>query len=64
MVERALQMVEIESVRFDGRVSARDREEALRRLRDDPQARVLLITTSCGAVGYTAVVSLPPDHQS
>ncbi|KAF4311501.1 SNF2-related protein [Botryosphaeria dothidea] len=51
MVERALQMVEIESVRFDGRVSARDREEALRRLRDDPQARVLLITTSCGAVG-------------
>lgn len=59
MVERALDQVGIGSVRFDGRVSSRDREVALERFRDDPQARVMLITTSCGAVGCELSPSRP-----
>lgn len=45
MVHRALQLAEIESVRFDSHVSSRDRKTALRRLSDDPQVRMMLITT-------------------
>ncbi|KAL0257943.1 hypothetical protein SLS55_007111 [Diplodia seriata] len=59
MVQRALQISGIDTVRFDGRVSARDRKKALERFRNDPQVRVMLITTSCGAVGYDLIAPFP-----
>ncbi|CAN9235351.1 unnamed protein product [Alternaria alternata] len=54
MVEKALRFYPkhiIQSVRVDGKVQPRHRSDAIRRLRDHPNIRVILITIACGACG-------------
>lgn len=46
MVERAVKAADIGYVRFDGGVSAKNRELSLRGLKQDPRVRVILITVS------------------
>ena len=52
MVESALRYAEIEYVRIDGKVPTSSRTQLLEKYRNDSNVRVMLITTSCGAVGY------------
>jgi hypothetical protein len=40
-------------MRFDGKVSNKQRGVLLKSFRDEPAVRVALMTISCGAVGYT-----------
>ncbi|KAF2103369.1 hypothetical protein NA57DRAFT_32953 [Rhizodiscina lignyota] len=43
----------IQSVRLDGKVTPKNRATALKRLREEPEIKVLLLSMSCGAVGLT-----------
>lgn len=58
MVERALRYAEIEYVRIDGKVPSSSRNQLLEKYRNNPNVKVMLITTSCGAVGYVHVALL------
>jgi SWI/SNF-related matrix-associated actin-dependent regulator of chromatin subfamily A3 len=51
MVEKAIRDAGIGYVRIEGKVSPSDRAHILERYRHDPNIKVMLITTSCGAVG-------------
>jgi SNF2 family DNA or RNA helicase len=54
MVEKALRSDPnhiIQSVRIDGKVQPKDRSHAIRKLQDDHNIRVILITIACGACG-------------
>ncbi|KAI9101632.1 SNF2 family N-terminal domain-containing protein [Phlyctochytrium arcticum] len=37
--------------RYDGRMSATERDEALRQLRTDPQTNIILVSLKCGSLG-------------
>lgn len=52
MVQRGLDEAGISCVRFDGKVPQRDRQPIVERFKSDPNLRVMLLTLSCGAVGY------------
>jgi SNF2 family DNA or RNA helicase len=56
MVERAMKHANIEYVRIDGKVPSSTRNRLLDQYRHDPDVKVMLITTSCGAVGYVKPV--------
>ncbi|KEF61566.1 uncharacterized protein A1O9_03134, partial [Exophiala aquamarina CBS 119918] len=47
----ALNVANIRFVRYDGKVSERDRALALAKFSSDPDTKVILFTISCGAVG-------------
>ncbi|KAK5987284.1 SMARCA3-like protein [Cladobotryum mycophilum] len=53
VVKAALDHASIPSVRFDGTVQQKDRQNIVDRFRNDPTVRVMLLTLSCGAVGLT-----------
>lgn len=52
VVETGLCEAGIRCVRFDGKVPQVQRPAVLNQFRADPALRVLLLTLSCGAVGY------------
>ncbi len=52
MVEFALNQANIRLLRFDGKVPQKERQPVIDKFRGDPSVRVLLLTLSCGAVGY------------
>lgn len=51
VAEDALRRVGIQTLRFDGKVSQKDRQSVVERFRSDPAVSVMLLTLSCGAVG-------------
>ncbi|KAF2178931.1 hypothetical protein K469DRAFT_597911 [Zopfia rhizophila CBS 207.26] len=51
MVQQALQEAGIRFVRIDGKVPHNNRKHLLDQFSQDPAVRVILVTTSCGAVG-------------
>ena len=51
LVEAGLNQSSIPSVRFDGKVAQKDRQDIVERFRHDPSVRVMLLTLSCGAAG-------------
>jgi SNF2 family DNA or RNA helicase len=51
LVEAGLNQSSIPSVRFDGKVPQKDRQDIVERFRHDPSVRVMLLTLSCGAAG-------------
>jgi len=51
LVEVGLNRSSISSVRFDGKVPQKDRQDIVERFRHDPSVRVMLLTLSCGAAG-------------
>ncbi|KAH7171392.1 P-loop containing nucleoside triphosphate hydrolase protein [Dactylonectria macrodidyma] len=53
VLEAGLNKASIKTLRFDGKVPQKDRQNVLDRFRTDPNVRVLLLTLSCGAVGLT-----------
>ncbi|KAI0971986.1 SNF2 family N-terminal domain-containing protein [Xylaria arbuscula] len=53
LVKVGLDQNSIGSVRFDGKVPQNERGAVINRFRTDPDARVMLLTLSCGAVGLT-----------
>ena len=59
-----MKQANIACVRIDGKVSPSARSRLLDQYRQDPDVKVMLITTSCGAVGYVeprASSLLPSD---
>lgn len=52
VVEQALKTAGKGTVRFDGHVSLKDRQAAIQKFRNDPTVEVMLLTLSCGAVGF------------
>ncbi|KAJ4252936.1 hypothetical protein NW762_010842 [Fusarium torreyae] len=57
IVEAGLAQSSIPSVRFDGKVPQKDRQNIVDRFRNDPSVRVMLLTLSCGAAGLTLTVA-------
>jgi len=57
VVEAGLNDANIQTIRFDGKVPQRERQGVIDRFRSDPSIRVMLLTLSCGAVGYVALPS-------
>ncbi|KAM0461239.1 hypothetical protein ACHAPV_004557 [Trichoderma viride] len=53
IIEVGLKQSCIPCLRFDGKVAQKDRQNVIKRFREDPTMRVLLLTLSCGAVGLT-----------
>jgi SWI/SNF-related matrix-associated actin-dependent regulator of chromatin subfamily A3 len=51
IVEAGLDQSSIPSVRFDGKVPQKDRQNLVDKFRNDPSIRVMLLTLSCGAAG-------------
>ncbi|KAI9710147.1 MAG: hypothetical protein M1820_002949 [Bogoriella megaspora] len=51
IVQEALEAASIRCVRIDGKVSAVNRQRALKQLSDNPETKAILLTVSCGAVG-------------
>ncbi|RFN51448.1 alpha-1,6-mannosyltransferase subunit [Fusarium flagelliforme] len=57
LVEAGLNQSSIPSVRFDGKVPQKDRQDIVERFRHDPSVRVMLLTLTCGAAGLTLTVA-------
>lgn len=51
LVEQGLKEASIRSVRFDGQMSLKQRQHAVKQFRTEPFARVMLLTLGCGAAG-------------
>lgn len=52
LVQRGLEREGIVCVRFDGQATLKQRDKAVQAFRSDPSRRVMLLSLSCGAVGY------------
>lgn len=57
IVESGLKQAQIQYLRFDGKVPQKERQGVIDRFRQDSSVTVLLLTLSCGAVGW--VPSMP-----
>lgn len=57
IIEVGLKQAGISVLRYDGKVPQRERQKVIDRFRDDPSIRVLLLTLSCGAVGYIQTIN-------
>jgi SNF2 family DNA or RNA helicase len=55
MVGTGLDRASIPYLRYDGKVPQKDRQSVVDMFKTDPAIRVMLLTLSCGAVGYVAV---------
>lgn len=64
VVQAGLLQAGIQALRFDGEVPQRDRQGVIERFRSDMSVRVLLLTLSCGAVGYTCPETHPEALRS
>ncbi|KAG8668042.1 hypothetical protein FPOAC1_007403 [Fusarium poae] len=53
IIEAGLAQSSISSVRFDGKVPQKSRQNVVGKFRNDPSIRVMLLTLSCGAAGLT-----------
>ncbi|KAM0231289.1 hypothetical protein ACHAPO_008672 [Fusarium lateritium] len=53
IIEAGLAQSSISSVRFDGTVPPKSRQNVVDKFRTDPSIRVMLLTLSCGAAGLT-----------
>lgn len=51
VVEAGLQQSSVKSVRFDGKVPQKERQNIVDTFKTDPSIRVMLLTLSCGAAG-------------
>jgi len=51
VVEAGLKQAHINYLRFDGKVSQKNRQAILEKFRKDPTIKVMILTLSCGAVG-------------
>jgi len=51
VIEAGLKASHIRYLRFDGKVSQKDRQGIIDRFRTDPSVKVMILTLSCGAVG-------------
>ena len=47
--------LEVETARFDGDIGNEDREEELRRFKNRPECRILLMTVQTGGTGLNLV---------
>lgn len=54
VVEAGLRQSQIKYLRFDGKVPQKERQGVIDSFRSDPTIRVMLLTLSCGAVGYVS----------
>jgi SWI/SNF-related matrix-associated actin-dependent regulator of chromatin subfamily A3 len=52
IVETGLNRASISNIRFDGKVPQKERQSVVDKFRTDRNIRVMLLTLSCGAVGY------------
>ena len=52
IIAQGLRNDSIGFLRYDGTVPQKERQSVLDRFRRDPSIRVLLLTLSCGAVGF------------
>lgn len=52
LVEAGLKEASIQTIRFDGKVPQKERQRVVDRFKMDAGVRVMLLTLSCGAVGY------------
>lgn len=52
LVEAGLNEASIQNTRFDGKVPQKERQGVVDRFKADAGVRVMLLTLSCGAVGY------------
>jgi SWI/SNF-related matrix-associated actin-dependent regulator of chromatin subfamily A3 len=52
MIETGLEQASFRSIRFDGKVPQKDRQSIINTFNTDPSIRVMLLTLSCGAVGF------------
>ncbi|KAF5675817.1 alpha-1,6-mannosyltransferase subunit [Fusarium heterosporum] len=57
VVEAGLNQSGISSVRFDGKVPQKNRQDIVDRFRHDSSIRIMLLTLSCGAAGLTLTVA-------
>ncbi|KAL6404091.1 hypothetical protein AUP68_13471 [Ilyonectria robusta] len=51
LIEAGLEQASLPSVRFDGKVPQKERQNVVERFKTDPNVRIMLLTLSCGAVG-------------
>lgn len=51
IVESGLEQISISTVRFDGRVPQKERQNIVDRFNSDTTVRAMLLTLSCGAAG-------------
>lgn len=51
IVEAGLEQISLRSVRFDGKVPQKERQNIIDRFKTDPSIRVMLLALSCGAAG-------------
>lgn len=58
VVEAALNQASVRCLRFDGKVPHGERESVIRKFKQDPSVRVLLLTLACGNFGYVSFPSL------
>jgi SNF2 family DNA or RNA helicase len=61
MVGTGLDRASILYLRYDGKVQQRGRQSVVDMFKTDPTIRVMLLTLSCGAVGYVAELA-PSSH--
>ena len=52
VIGKGLNRESIPYVRYDGKVPQKDRQSVLDQFKTDPSIRIMLLTLSCGAVGY------------
>ena len=52
VVEAGLRHTGIPFIRFDGKVPQKERQSVIDKFRGDSTIKVMLLTLSCGAVGY------------
>ena len=53
LLKRSEHLVNVAHLRMDGQTSKRDRDDVLRRFREDPSVDVLLLTTKVGGLGLS-----------
>ncbi|KAK7413800.1 hypothetical protein QQX98_007293 [Neonectria punicea] len=51
VVEEGLKQASVQSIRFDGKVPQKERQNVVDKFKTDPSIRIMLLTLSCGAVG-------------
>ncbi|KAF5553743.1 alpha mannosyltransferase [Fusarium phyllophilum] len=55
VIQAGLDQESIPCLRFDGTIIQKERHSVIERFRNDPQIRVLLLTLTCGAVGFPSL---------
>lgn len=55
IIEAGLNQASIQCLRFDGGIPLKERQTVIDRFRQETMPSVLLLTLSCGAVGYNTL---------